>query len=212
MKKPMTTRWIATGLSQDLPRGVVMAGHWQDTELAVWRSASGKLAAWKDRCSHRGMRLSHGFVRGETLACIYHGWVYGADGGCKHIPAHPALTPPAAIRAEAFACVEADGVLWLAPAGTVGAPQTLDGLRPVRTLSLTCDLDAIKVAEPALVGRDVLRGQVAIEGQARDICLLVQERSGGVTLHALSGLQADPVQVSRWLETLRRRAEEKVSA
>jgi phenylpropionate dioxygenase-like ring-hydroxylating dioxygenase large terminal subunit len=90
----MTSTWTATGLAHDLPKSVVMAGRFQDTELAIWRSATGKLSAWVDRCPHRGMRLSHGFVRGETLSCIYHGWVYGTDGGCKHIPAHPALTPP----------------------------------------------------------------------------------------------------------------------
>ncbi len=218
----MTTGWIATGLSRDLPNNAVMSGHWQGTELAVWRSATGKLAAWKDRCPHRGMRLSHGFVRGETLACIYHGWVYGPDGACRHIPAHPALTPPAAIRTEAFACVEADGVLWLAPAGTEGTPPRLDGLRPVRSLGLTCDLAAITAAEPALTGGDILRGAVMIAGQRQEIGLLVQAGPGGITLHALSGAQADgaqangaqanAVQVSRWLEGLRRRAEERVDA
>ena len=52
----MTPRWTATGLSQDLPKGVVMAGHWQGHDLAVWRSATGRLQAWNDRCPHRGMR------------------------------------------------------------------------------------------------------------------------------------------------------------
>ncbi len=208
----MTTRWIATGLSHDLPNGAVMAGQWQATELAVWRSATGKLAAWKDRCPHRGMRLSHGFVRGETLSCIYHGWVYGTDGGCKHIPAHPALTPPAAICAEGFACVEANGVLWLAPVGMAEDPPRLVDLRPVRTLSLTCDLATILGVEPALGGSDIIRGSVRIGGQDEEICLLVQPRPNGITFHALCSARADVVQVSRWLEALRRSAEEKVAA
>lgn len=208
----MTTRWIATGLSQDVPNGGVMAGRWQDVDLAVWRSATGRLAAWKDRCPHRGMRLSHGFVRGETLACIYHGWVYGADGGCKHIPAHPSLTPPAAIRVEVFACVEADGVVWLAPVDTADPVPALDGMRPVRSLTMACDRAAILAAEPGLRGTDMLRGQVTLGEQAHDICLLVQDKPEGVTLHALCGAGADLVQVSRWLEALRRRAEERVAA
>lgn len=208
----MTTRWIATGLSSDLPPGVAMAACWHDTQLAVWRSASGKLAAWKDRCPHRGMRLSHGFVRGETLSCIYHGWVYGTDGACKHIPAHPALTPPSAIRAEAFSCVESDGVLWLAAADMTQAPPRLVDLRPVRSLSLTCDLAALMGAEPALNGSDILHGSVRIGGQAVKICLLVQPKAGGITLHALCGTEADPVAVSRWLESLRRSAEQRMEA
>ena len=208
----MTTRWIAPGLSRDLPNSGVMAGRWQDTELAIWRSATGKLSAWKDRCPHRGMRLSHGFVRGATLACIYHGWVYGLGGACKHIPAHPALTPPAAIRVEAFQCVESDDVVWLAPADAAGAPPSLAGLRAVRSLSLACGVAAVLAAEPALAGRDMLRGTVGVQGQPQDLCLLVQEKPGGIMVHVLCGAQGDPVHVSRWLEALRRRAEQGVAA
>ncbi len=54
MGTDMTTTWIANGLSPDLPRAVVMHGDWQGVELAIWRSATGRLSAWKDRCPHRG--------------------------------------------------------------------------------------------------------------------------------------------------------------
>ena len=208
----MTPRWTATGLSQDLPKGVVMAGHWQGHDLAVWRSATGRLQAWNDRCPHRGMRLSHGFVRGETLACIYHGWVYGAEGGCKHIPAHPALTPPTTITVTAFACVEQDGVIWVAPADMAGSPPAVSGVQPLRSVSLTCDLAAVLAVEPALLGQDILRGTVQMDGQGHDVCLLVQNNPAGLTLHALSGLGANKVAASHWVENLRRRAEMKVAA
>lgn len=208
----MTPRWIATGLSHDLPKAVAMAGHWQGHDLAVWRSATGRLQAWNDRCPHRGMRLSHGFVRGETLACIYHGWVYGVDGGCKHIPAHPALTPPATIKVPAFASVEQDGVIWVAPADVTGNPPALAKLQPLRSVSLTCDVGSLLAAEPALQGQDILRGTVQIDGQAHEMCLLVQQTPAGITLHVLCGPGADRVAASRWVEDLRRRAETKVAA
>ena len=208
----MIPRWIATGLSQDLPKAVVMAGHWQGHDLAVWRSATGRLQAWNDRCPHRGMRLSHGFVRGETLACIYHGWVYGADGGCKHIPAHPALTPPATITVASFACVEQDGVIWVAPAEMAKAPPALAEVQSLRSISLTCDVAAVLAAEPALQGQDILRGTVQMGGLGHEVCLLVQDGPAGVTLHALCAVGADKVAASRWLEGLRRRAEAKVAA
>lgn len=208
----MKPRWIATGLSQDLPKAVVMAGYWQGHDLAVWRSATGRLQAWNDRCPHRGMRLSHGFVRGETLACIYHGWVYGADGGCKHIPAHPALTPPATITVASFACVEQDGVIWVAPADMAGAPPALSGLQPLRSVSLTCDVAAVLAAEPALQGQDILHATVQMGGHEHEVCLVVQDGPAGLTLHALCAVGADKVAASRWLEDLRRRAEMKVAA
>ncbi len=199
----MSGMWVANGLSQDLPLGVVMAGAWQGAELAIWRAGSGRLSAWNDRCPHRGMRLSHGFVRGETLSCIYHGWTYGSDGACSKIPAHPAMVPPAAIKAEVYACVEADGVIWVAPAGTAEALPDLGALAAVRSVTVQADVAALARGLPGFV-RDgaVWRGQV--EGAA--VALVVQDRGAAVTLHALGA--GDRVSVSRWLDGLRRLVEE----
>ena len=80
--------------------------------VSVWRSAAGQVHAWDNRCPHRGMRLHHGFVRGEQLACLYHGWHYGEDGACSKIPAHPDLEPPSSICVPTTPCVETDGVVW----------------------------------------------------------------------------------------------------
>lgn len=203
----MIADWRATGLAQDLPNALAMAAEMNGVELAVWRSASGRLSAWPDRCPHRGMRLSHGFVRGETLSCIYHGWVYGTSGACQHIPAHPALVPPTAIRVEAFSCVEADGVLWLAPAGTVTLPPALTGLTPVRSLTTEVGAERLRAVEPSLMGKEMLRGIVAINGLPVEVCLLLQPRGDRVTVHVLCAEGADLIDVSRWLDDLRRRAE-----
>ncbi len=207
----MTTEWCAAGLAEDVPPKVVIAAQMNGVELAVWRSATGKLSAWKDRCPHRGMRLSHGFVRGETLSCIYHGWVYGNSGACQHIPAHPELTPPSAIRAEAYACVEADGVLWLSVAGTTSAPPDLAGLTAVRSMVVNASAARIAAAAGLPTGA-ILRGKVAIDGTLVEVCLLLQPRAADVAVHALCGDAAQKIHVSRWLEDLRRKAEEGVAA
>ena len=199
----MSGKWVANGLSQDLPLGVVMAGAWQGAELAIWRSATGRLSAWNDRCPHRGMRLSHGFVRGETLSCIYHGWTYGTDGACSKIPAHPAMVPPAAIKAEVYQCVEAGGVIWVAPVGCDAGLPDLGGLAAVRSVTLRADRAALAAALPGFVAQnDTLRGQVA--GAA--MILVLQDRAGGLGLHLLGA--GDPVALSRWLDGVVRLAEE----
>src|SRR5580700_5238771 len=51
-----------------------------DRELVVWRDNSGAAHVWEDRCPHRGMKLSFGFVRGDHIACLYHGWQYNSGG------------------------------------------------------------------------------------------------------------------------------------
>ncbi len=200
----MSGIWVANGLSQDLPLGVVMAGRWQGAELAIWRAGSGRLSAWNDRCPHRGMRLSHGFVRGETLSCIYHGWTYGTGGACSKIPAHPAMLPPAAIKAEVYQCVEADGVIWVAPAGTSEAVPKLGDVQAVRSVTLRTDRAALARALPGFVAQgDVWRGAA---GGA--VVLVLQDRAEGLGLHALCDRGAARVAVSRWLDGLRRLVEE----
>ncbi len=195
--------WVANGLSQDLPLGVVMAGGWWGAELAIWRSATGRLSAWNDRCPHRGMRLSHGFVRGETLSCIYHGWTYGTDGACRKIPAHPAMVPPAAIKAEVYQCVEAGGVIWVAPAGTAVALPDLSGLVAVRSVTVQAGLAEVAIAIQGFVCEDaVWRGQLG--GAA--VALVMQDRGASVRLHALGA--GDRVALSRWLDGLVRLVEQ----
>ena len=208
----MATEWCAAGLAEDVPPKVVIPAQLGGVELAIWRSASGKLSAWKDRCPHRGMRLSHGFVRGETLSCIYHGWVYGTSGACQHIPAHPELTPPSAIRAEAYDCVESGGVLWLAVAGTAQSLPDLTGLSPVRSLVINASVAQIAAAA-GLQGDAMLRSKIALKDQMVDVCLLLQQRAADVAVHALcADAAAQNVNVSRWLEDLRRTAEGGIAA
>lgn len=82
-------------------------------EIVVWRDATGAAHAWEDRCPHRGMRLSMGFVRTDRIACLYHGWQYGTDGHCLYIPAHPGIQVPPTIVTWRHSCLEAMGMIWV---------------------------------------------------------------------------------------------------
>lgn len=174
-------------------------------ELALWRSATDRVAAWADRCPHRGMRLSHGFVRGGALSCIYHGWSYGADGHCLRIPAHPDLAPPDAIRVPVFQAMEGCGVVWVATQATDALPPTVEG-SPLRSLTVEAavDWDAAGFSVSGQVARGQLSGMM--------LTILVQPLPRGrQVLHALAEATASPAalrEVSRSLEDLRRRAEE----
>lgn len=187
--------WVSVGLSRDLGAGQAMAAVTEWAELAVWRAESGRVSAWADRCPHRGMRLSHGFVRGETLACIYHGWVYGGTGACARIPAHPDLVVPAAIRAETFAVVEADGVIWVAK-DALGTPPDLAGWSGLRSMPFDCSGERLIAALPEV---QMLAPGVVASG---DLCLVLRPRTGGVMVDVLTR-GGDPVAQSRWLEALR---------
>lgn len=201
----MPTLWTPVALSRDVPPLVVMPVVVGGRELALWRSASGRLAAWADRCPHRGMRLSHGFVRGEALSCIYHGWSYGSAGNCLRIPAHPDLEPPETIRVPVHAATEAGGVVWVAEAEPDIPPPDLGTMVPLRSLTVEAPAAAV-VALSGLTGEVVLRGMVA--GVA--VVIAVQPL-GAVrcVLHVLTEDAAPGARVvlSRQIEALRRQAE-----
>ena len=195
--------WTAVCLDADLPERVVIAAHHGDTEIAVWRSATGQLAAWADRCPHRGMRLSHGFVRGEALNCIYHGWTYGADGGCTRIPAHPGLIPPATIRAQRFACVQARGLIWVGALGLQTLLPDLAGLIPVRSLVAEVSVDQLAHCFGPQDG-PVWRGEHA----GLPFGIYVQPLGGARCLvHLLVQDRQHCIAASRWIEGVRDSAE-----
>ena len=105
--------WNAVARASDLAEGKVMGAQLFDEELALWR-IDGKVMAWRDRCVHRGTRLSLGTVtEGGELACPYHGWRYGIDGVCSHVPAQPNVAPPARAKATVFRAKEAYGFIWV---------------------------------------------------------------------------------------------------
>lgn len=55
-------------------------------EIVIYKTASGKIGVIEDRCCHRNVNLSLGYVQGEHLKCGYHGWEYNCEGKCVLIP------------------------------------------------------------------------------------------------------------------------------
>jgi hypothetical protein len=91
------------------------------------------------------MRLSLGFVRGNQIACLYHGWHYDRAGQCRAIPAHPQLTPPETIKVELYGCAERAGVVWVSFDKSAD-PSTLPQERavtPVRSVTIDAPAGAV---------------------------------------------------------------------
>lgn len=136
--------WRAVAASCDLAKGEVIPASLDGIAIAVWRSTDGEAHAWFDRCPHRGMRLSHGSASDAGLVCPYHGWRFGADTQCNHIPAHPQAVPPKAAKAREFSLVEAGGHLWANVGTDVSAAPSDDAtLHPVRSLFVATDAPSI---------------------------------------------------------------------
>ena len=62
------------------------------------------------RCAHMGADLTHGCVRDGRIVCPLHGWEYGADGRCEHIPvARDTGSSPFFARQTSLPAVERGG-------------------------------------------------------------------------------------------------------
>jgi nitrite reductase/ring-hydroxylating ferredoxin subunit len=149
--------WYAVAISQGLAPGTSAGTRLFDREIVLWRDQDGAAHAWEDRCPHRGMRLSFGFVRGNHIACLYHGWQYGPEGQCRYIPAHPQLAVPSTIRVTTHACRERLGMAWIHSAPETEGPPPLPGddsaVTPVRSLYVDRAPDAVLA--------DLMAGRIA---------------------------------------------------
>ncbi len=100
----------ATDLGSE-PQATTLLGE----RLVLWRDSSGTPRCFADLCAHRGTALSLGSVDGGCLVCPYHGWAFDSSGACVAIPQLPAGAPiPPRVRATAYRCEEANGLIWVA--------------------------------------------------------------------------------------------------
>jgi nitrite reductase/ring-hydroxylating ferredoxin subunit len=138
--------WYPIASSHDLQPGAVMPTTLHDERLVIWRSKEGRIGVWNDRCPHRGMSLSFGTTKGESLICPYHGWEFASEGSCRRIPAHPGLTPSQAVRTRVYPAAELANYVW----ACLGEPESAvpqlgllsdQNLRPLRSMYVPVDAE-----------------------------------------------------------------------
>ncbi len=108
----LLNHWHPTIKSSQLKRKPVLVQLCNE-EIVLFRSATGSIGALKNRCPHRGMRLSQGWVENDEIVCPYHAWRYAADG--KGIsPSTPKLKP----CVSSFSVIERYGIIWIKSAAS----------------------------------------------------------------------------------------------
>ena len=208
--------WFPVALSSDIEPGTVAGTRLFGDALVVWREEGGGVHVWEDRCPHRGMRLSFGFVRGDRLGCLYHGWRFDPAGRCRFIPAHPALEVPASITATRHVAAERAGLLWVlwgAGEATEPPPDAGGTFLPVRSLTVDAPLKRLREALPA--ARSAADGPLLDFAVGADGIVAALQPLGthATCLHLLvaapPGGEVDAQKrVSAWAERLRRLVEE----
>lgn len=80
--------WNFVALEAEIPeRGDFKSTYVGDTPVVVTRTPEGQLAAWVNRCTHRGAKLCV-TPRGNASshACLYHQWNFDSHGNLTGIP------------------------------------------------------------------------------------------------------------------------------
>ncbi len=202
--------WYAVAIADDIEPGTSAGTRLNDQELVVWRDRDGASHVWEDRCPHRGMRLSFGFVRGNHIACLYHGWSYDTAGQCRSIPAHPDLVVPETIKVATYAAQEAAGLIFVHSAVDAEAPP-LPPFDAARRALRSLYLDAAPERLAALLAVEFEAGDSGCHAgtlAGTDILLFLQPFTATRTaLHLVMTGDGDALAVSAAAEALRNRIE-----
>jgi 5,5'-dehydrodivanillate O-demethylase len=85
--KYMRMFWHPVYRAEDLPPGRAKPIRIMGEDFTLYRGASGTPHVVAFRCAHRGTQLSAGWVEGDCIRCMYHGWLYDSTGQCLEQPA-----------------------------------------------------------------------------------------------------------------------------
>ena len=80
--------WNFLGLEAEIPTpGDYKSTFIGDTPVVMTRAEDGTLAAWVNRCAHRGAMVCR-LPRGNALShsCVYHQWNFGTKGNLQGVP------------------------------------------------------------------------------------------------------------------------------
>ena len=80
--------WSFLGLEAEIPKpGDFKSTYIGETPVVMTRAEDGTLAAWVNRCAHRGAAVCR-LPRGNALShsCVYHQWNYGTKGNLQGVP------------------------------------------------------------------------------------------------------------------------------
>jgi len=168
----MSEGWYPLALSSAIEAGTSAGAVLDGQEIVVWRDSSGMAHAWEDRCPHRGMKMSFGFVRGDHIACLYHGWEYDQAGQCRKIPAHPDLEVPKTICMKTYGAAESGGMIWVTLAGDAPAPALPDATA-LRSLYLDVPAAVALAGLAAGFGADGVTGTAPLLALQTDLGALV---------------------------------------
>jgi 5,5'-dehydrodivanillate O-demethylase len=78
--------WIPVGVSHQLAPGKAKPITVMSEKFTLFRGTEGVAHVLPFNCPHRGTQLSVGYVKEDSISCLYHGWEFAGSGQCVAMP------------------------------------------------------------------------------------------------------------------------------
>lgn len=113
---PIPFGWYGVAFSADLKSGDVRPINYFGRNMVLFRTESGVAKIMDAYCPHLGAHLGYGgSVRGESIACPFHGWEFNGSGQCTSVPYAKNMPPKVAGGKQAiyaYPTIERNQVIW----------------------------------------------------------------------------------------------------
>ncbi len=98
-------------------------------DFVLFRDEQGRYGLLDRACPHRGADLAFGRREDGGLRCVFHGWLFDAEGRCLETPAEPEGSSLCRkVRVGRYPVIERSGILfaYLGPAGAPAGAADFD--------------------------------------------------------------------------------------
>lgn len=82
-------QWYLVCLMEELDSNNPIRRKIVGKDLVIFKNKQGKIGVLENRCCHRNVNLSLGYIKDSCIKCAYHGWEFNTEGNCVHIPSFP---------------------------------------------------------------------------------------------------------------------------
>lgn len=115
-QQPIPFGWYCVSYSNELAEGEARPLFYFGEEMVIFRTESGEAKVLEAYCPHLGAHIGHGGkVKGESIACPFHGWQFNGEGICTDVPYAKRIPP----KVDGTSClysyptVERNRLIWV---------------------------------------------------------------------------------------------------
>jgi phenylpropionate dioxygenase-like ring-hydroxylating dioxygenase large terminal subunit len=115
--------WYVAAWPQEIATDKLLARTICNERMILFRDSSARVVALEDRCCHRQLPLSQGWIEAGTVRCGYHGLRFDSSGQCVECPMQDFIPPGAKVRT--YPIIERYGWVWVWPGAAERADPAL---------------------------------------------------------------------------------------